>query len=179
MTAEQPNEIWKDVKGFEGLYQVSNLGRVKSLGRTTTQRVKRRDGKYHAETWVRRSRILKPIYPAYRQDMYVHLYTADSRRKTIIVKRLVAQAFLPTCSDKTNAKSIYLIDESRGVTADNLEIGYRPGGNHAIRIKCNELNEEYDSILQCAKSLGFNYKLFRKWIRAGGTTYHNYTFTLL
>ena len=28
------NEIWKDVVGFEGLYQVSNLGRVKSLQRT-------------------------------------------------------------------------------------------------------------------------------------------------
>lgn len=27
------NEIWKDIKGFEGLYQVSNLGRVKSLRR--------------------------------------------------------------------------------------------------------------------------------------------------
>lgn len=26
-------EIWKDVKGFEGVYQVSNLGRVKSLKR--------------------------------------------------------------------------------------------------------------------------------------------------
>lgn len=27
-------EIWKDIKGYEGLYQVSNLGRVKSLERT-------------------------------------------------------------------------------------------------------------------------------------------------
>ncbi|KGO31901.1 hypothetical protein Q757_04275 [Oenococcus alcoholitolerans] len=26
-------EIWKDIKGYEGLYQVSNLGRVKSLDR--------------------------------------------------------------------------------------------------------------------------------------------------
>ena len=26
-------EIWKDIKGYEGLYQVSNLGRVKSLER--------------------------------------------------------------------------------------------------------------------------------------------------
>lgn len=26
-------EIWKDIKGYEGLYQVSNFGRVKSLGR--------------------------------------------------------------------------------------------------------------------------------------------------
>ena len=29
------NEIWKDIKGFEGLYQISSLGRVKSLERTT------------------------------------------------------------------------------------------------------------------------------------------------
>ena len=30
-------EIWKDIPGYEGLYQVSNLGRVKSLPRTITQ----------------------------------------------------------------------------------------------------------------------------------------------
>ena len=24
-------EIWKDIKGYEGLYQISNLGRIKSL----------------------------------------------------------------------------------------------------------------------------------------------------
>lgn len=34
-------EIWKDIEGFEGLYQVSNLGRVKSLERVTI----RKDGK--------------------------------------------------------------------------------------------------------------------------------------
>ena len=28
-------EIWKDIKGYEGLYQVSNLGRVKSFKKTT------------------------------------------------------------------------------------------------------------------------------------------------
>ncbi|WP_198675439.1 NUMOD4 motif-containing HNH endonuclease [Pleomorphovibrio marinus] len=28
-----PNEYWKDLKGFEGIYQISNLGRVKSLER--------------------------------------------------------------------------------------------------------------------------------------------------
>lgn len=27
------NEVWKDIKGYEGLYQVSNLGRVKSLSK--------------------------------------------------------------------------------------------------------------------------------------------------
>jgi hypothetical protein len=33
-------EIWKDVKGFEGRYQVSNMGRVKSLTRKCTLRNK-------------------------------------------------------------------------------------------------------------------------------------------
>ena len=32
-----PNEEWKDIKGYEKLYQVSNYGRIKSLERTTTK----------------------------------------------------------------------------------------------------------------------------------------------
>ena len=34
------NEIWKDIKGYEGLYQVSNLGRVKSLNYNRTKKEK-------------------------------------------------------------------------------------------------------------------------------------------
>ncbi|WP_235808608.1 NUMOD4 domain-containing protein, partial [Lacticaseibacillus paracasei] len=30
-------EIWKDIEGFEGLYQVSNMGRVRSLERVDAQ----------------------------------------------------------------------------------------------------------------------------------------------
>lgn len=30
------NEVWKDIRGYEGLYQVSNLGRVKSLSKNIT-----------------------------------------------------------------------------------------------------------------------------------------------
>lgn len=32
-----PNEEWRDVVGYEGLYQVSNMGRVKSLKRKSAQ----------------------------------------------------------------------------------------------------------------------------------------------
>lgn len=32
------NEIWKDVPGYAGIYQVSNLGRVKSLQRVITRK---------------------------------------------------------------------------------------------------------------------------------------------
>lgn len=30
-------EIWKDIEGYEGLYQVSNLGRVKSIERIVSK----------------------------------------------------------------------------------------------------------------------------------------------
>lgn len=39
------NEVWKDIKGYEGYYQVSNLGRIKSLQRNGT---------------IKKDRILKP-----------------------------------------------------------------------------------------------------------------------
>lgn len=50
-------EIWKDIEGYEGLYQVSNFGRVKSLERRvkgkfpgTTQRIKEKIRKFSYTT---------------------------------------------------------------------------------------------------------------------------------
>lgn len=43
-------EIWKDITGYEGLYQVSNLGNIKSLSRT----IKRKNG-----NWFIKERLLK------------------------------------------------------------------------------------------------------------------------
>ena len=72
-------EIWKDIEGFEGLYQVSNLGRVKSLGNGNSGNSK--------------ERILKA-----RKDKYgyllVHLYK-DGKEKHFTVHRLVAKVFIP------------------------------------------------------------------------------------
>lgn len=72
-------EEWKDIKGYEGLYQVSNLGRVKSLERITNMK----DGRIRTE----REKILKPIkdkHGYYRVRLYkkmvrkslryIHLY---------------------------------------------------------------------------------------------------------
>ena len=67
-------EIWKDIKGYEGIYQVSSHGRVRSL-------------KYSKE------RILKPRKDkgGYKQ---VEL-CRDGKGKTYRVHRLVAEAFIP------------------------------------------------------------------------------------
>lgn len=98
------NEIWKDVEGYEGLYQVSNTGRVKSFrGRNRTV-----DKEGH---------ILKPNlcrgYPN------VGLSKADGSRKTFLVHRLVAAAFVP---NPNGYREINHIDENKlNGNASNLE----------------------------------------------------------
>lgn len=66
-------EIWKDVQGYEGIYQVSNLGRVKSLHKNT--------------------KILMPRLNN-RRYQYV-MFFKDKKYKHFLVHRLVAQAFIP------------------------------------------------------------------------------------
>lgn len=70
-------EIWKDIKDYEGLYQVSNMGRVKSLNFHRTGKEK----------------VLKPI-PNIHGYLYVHL-CYKIKTKAYKVHRLVAEAFLP------------------------------------------------------------------------------------
>lgn len=71
-------EIWKDVEGFEGLYQVSNHGRVKSLG----------FDKWH------KGRLIKPHFDGLKHYLFVQLYKKGVCKK-VNVHRLVASAFIP------------------------------------------------------------------------------------
>lgn len=105
-------EIWKDVKGYEGLYQVSNFGRVKRLPYSITSRtpkgyvIKRFKGGF-----------LKASIMAngYRR---VTLYK-DLNVKYMHVHRLVAEAFLP---NPKNYPCVNHKDETRiNNHVDNLE----------------------------------------------------------
>lgn len=81
-------ETWKAVPGFEGLYEVSDQGRVRSLDRVTPQ-VHFASGKMmHVH---RRSRVLKPI--SYDGYFSVNLYR-DGQMIPTPVHRAVAGAFL-------------------------------------------------------------------------------------
>lgn len=70
-------EVWKDIKVYEGLYQVSNYGRVKSLN-------------YHL---TKKEMVLKAS-PDCGGYLKVVLYK-NGKRKHFLVHRLVAEAFLP------------------------------------------------------------------------------------
>ena len=76
-------EIWVDIKGYEGLYQVSNFGRVRSLG----------NGKSNNS----RRMVLKP-YKTKKGYLHIDLFK-DGVRKSFSVHRLVAAAFIPNWFD--------------------------------------------------------------------------------
>ena len=85
-------EIWKPIRGFEGLYEISNLGRVKSLGRD----IIRRDGSRK----VFSPKILKPYSANKLNHQKVDLRTLDNKRHVKWVHRLVAEAFIPNPCNK-------------------------------------------------------------------------------
>lgn len=80
-------EIWKDIENYEGLYQVSNLGRVKSLG----CRVFRKNNTGESSYYLKRERILKQE----KSQIYyrVALRKAGGHIKTFQAHTLVWDAF--------------------------------------------------------------------------------------
>ena len=118
------NEIWKGIKGYEGLYQVSNMGRVKSLERTFLDKIGRKR--------TVRERILKQCVD---RDGYlkVNLYNCNGKEKTLRVHRLVCEAFH---KNPKNKPCVNHIDENKSNNeASNLEwCTYEENNNYGTRI---------------------------------------------
>lgn len=81
------DEIWKDIKDYEGLYQVSNKGRIKSLERKVTDK----NGK---RTRVFKERILTNVC-AHTGYYMVSLHKNNYRQERRTVHRLVMETFCP------------------------------------------------------------------------------------
>lgn len=83
------SEIWKDIHGFEGQYQISSFGRVKSLDRILPH-------KTHG-TWHIKERILKTgrSGPGKKKYLIVQLHVGHGQMDSRTVHRLVAESFIP------------------------------------------------------------------------------------
>jgi DNA-binding transcriptional regulator YiaG len=119
-------EVWKDVVGFEGFYQVSNKGRVKSLNRYTNHN-------YGGQA-LKKSKILK-IQNYKNGYTYVHLMNLSYHKK-VKIHRAVAEAFIPNPENKETVNHIDGDKSNNDIS--NLEWATWTENNNHARI--NKLN---------------------------------------
>lgn len=99
-------EIWKSIDGFEGYYEVSNTGRVRSVERQVSPKQKRKGGE----------RVVSFGKNGYAGLM---LYRDGNISKKQLVHRAVAKAFIPNPENKPHVNHINSIRNDNRV--ENLE----------------------------------------------------------
>lgn len=146
-----PNEIWKPVNGLEEFYQVSNLGRVKSIqgssrlnDKILTQSSNTKDGKGYLQVSLRRG--LDKLYK-------------------VCVHRLVAENFIEN-DDPTNKRVVNHKDENRyNNEASNLEwCSYRYNFNYSFNL---HRKERIEKIKNVTHKLPKNSLSFAPWWHKG------------
>ena len=133
------NEIWKPVKGYEGFYEVSNEGRVRSVERIDAR------GQH------RKSKIMsvKKIQNAKKVTFF-----RDGKSKTFTLKKLVADAFLE--KPKSDEKLVCVDGNPDNICADNLK--WQKKAQRKRNVYCfedNKTGEVFEgSISECCDAWG-------------------------
>jgi hypothetical protein len=136
-------ENWKDILGYEGLYQVNECGNVKSLSRTITK------GNI---TYVTKDRILKQSVDSVG---YAYVNLSDyKKQKTFRVHQLVAVAFLNHTPDKHKG---LVIDHIDGDKLNNMTTN--------LQLITNKKNTSKDRKNKTSKYTGVSWhKQSNKWL---------------
>ena len=103
-------EIWKSIQGYEGLYEVSNFGNVRSLDRVIRSK--------HNEKKQKKGRILTPFYEE-KKGYYQVSLSKDGKQKKQRIHRLVAVAFLENPFNYTDVN--HKDEDKTNNNVDNLE----------------------------------------------------------
>lgn len=169
-------EVWKDIVGYEGCYQVSNLGNVKALRRMFTPNGATRFTKEKLANFY----INKSGYVKVQMSL-------NSKQKSYSVHRLVAIAYLPNDQNKQevnhkdgNKLNNVISNLEWSTRSENVIHGIK---NNLIKVKKRGfhnmskvvINVEngifYDCVLDAAESININYDKLRN--RLNGKVFNN------
>ena len=142
------NEIWKDVIGYEGLYQVSNLGRIKSLQK---QWIAGKTG--HIIT--RKEKILKPT-TSHKGYKFIGFWNKTNKRHNRFIHQVVAESFLGHIRCGMGLVIDHINDNKLDNRVENLQIvtprynACKTQGKYSSKYKgvsYNKKNKNYMSII--------------------------------
>lgn len=173
-------EIWKDIKGFEGLFQVSNLGRVKTLERDViyiqTNQYGSKETTKHISEKIRKPRKTRSGYlrvQLFDKDFYIH--------------RLVCSAFIRQLQPKEEIN--HKDGNKSNNNVDNLEIVSRiQNQNHAFYSGLNKLVQPavkvnvngviYESLGEASRCTGISKQVLKAHLDNPNKKSNKYTFTI-
>lgn len=150
-------EIWKNIEGYEGLYQVSNLGRVKRL-----KKIFKKYNGYGIFNHYLDEKILKPT----KEQYYRVSLIKNNKRQTFLVHRLVAQAFIPNPNNypcvnhkdenklNNNVNNLEWCDVKYNMNYGTIHKKFKMNNHNSKKVICLETKEIFQSGKQCAESIG-------------------------
>ena len=154
-------EEWKDILGYEGKYQVSNTGKVRSLNYNNTGKIRELKQKLN------------------RYGYYEVKLSKNNQTKDFMIGRLVAQHFIENWHFKPK---VIHINNTKDNSVNNLKWAYESEAmHHQYNMKKRKgkstytiityNNKKYKKYVDIAKDLGLNMNTFYKRMKLGWSLY--------